>query len=87
MAPVVKLHAKLYRARAIELAMALCRSEEGLAQLSRRREGDYHLVQCEGLDRTAAQQLLARLGDAALVFTVDQEKDAASSPRRPRPAQ
>jgi hypothetical protein len=76
--PVVKLHAKLYRARAIEKAMALCRSEAagepGEAQLSRHREGKYHVVQCGGLEPAAAQELLARVADAALVFTVDPER-------------
>lgn len=70
----VRLHATLYRARAIDRALELARAEAGDARLSRRKDGDHHLVTVEGLGEPDAAELLAQVADAALVITAELDR-------------
>lgn len=69
----VRLHAKLYRARAVSDAVAsVAASFEGT--LSRRRAGQYHVVAAEGAGDAAALSALAAVANAALVLTIEAEE-------------
>lgn len=72
MSTCIRLHARLYRAKAIDGAIARVLEDHHGATLTRRREGDYHLVEAGGSD--ASQALLAEVADIALVATVEQER-------------
>jgi hypothetical protein len=70
----IRLHAKLYRARAVDQALDRARAVASEARLSRRKDGDHHLVTVEGLDESVADELLAQVADAALVVTAELDR-------------
>jgi hypothetical protein len=70
----IRLHAKLYRARAVDRALELARAEASDATLSRRKDGDHHLVTVDGLEAHDAAELLAQVADAALVITAELDR-------------
>ncbi len=70
----IKLHAKLYRAQAIDEAISMLADQAEGAELTRRREGDHHLVTITGLaDGESSLHHLAEIGDIALVLTVERD--------------
>jgi hypothetical protein len=69
----LRLHSKLYRAHAVDRALELAR-DEVQAALSRRREGEHHVVVVDGLDDADADELLAEIADAALMITVELDR-------------
>lgn len=71
----IKLHAKLYRARAIDEAISIVSEEAEGAELTRQRVGDHHVVTIGGdVGGEAGRHHLAEVGDIALVLTVDQDR-------------
>ena len=66
----LKLHARLYRAQAIDEALDLIVQEHEGVGFTKRREGDYYLVEATP---GATPDLLAEIADAALVITVEQD--------------
>lgn len=70
----IRLHATLYRARAIDQALELARTEVVEARLSRSKDGAHHLVTVDGLDEHDAAELLADVADAALVITAELDR-------------
>jgi hypothetical protein len=67
----LRLHSKLYRARAIDRALDLARAEAVDATLSRTRDGSHQVVTVDGLDDAEAVEMLAEIADAALVITAE----------------
>ena len=69
----IRLHARIYRARSVAQAVKLV-AEGWDGALSRRREGDYHVIEAEG-GKTSddAEEALAEVANAALVLTVEAE--------------
>lgn len=70
----LRLHAKLYRAKAIDEAIELARDSSKVARLSRKRAGDYHEITIQGVEESDQAELLAELADAALQITVQLDR-------------
>ena len=75
----IRLHSKLYRARAIDEAIKLMKTENNRFVLKRSRQEDYHCITLKLDENTTdfeknASEILARLADTALIITVDQDR-------------
>ena len=70
----IRLHVKLYRARAIDAAIEELAGAQPDASFERRRNGEHHVVTVSGLEGTAAAELLAEVADAALVLTAEADQ-------------
>lgn len=71
----IRLHTKIYRAGAIDEAIDLATAElEEGATLTRSRADDYYLVTLDGLPDPDAAEVLAEVGDAALLITVEKDR-------------
>ena len=71
-AAAIRLHRRLYRARAVDDAIALV-AASWPGPVTRTRDGDHHVVEADGGDPAAAHVLLAEIGNGALVLTVESE--------------
>ena len=69
----VRLHARLYRARSVDEAIAL-HADDWEGSVTRRRDGDYHVLEVSGGSAEDAHRLLGEVADAALVLTAEREK-------------
>lgn len=69
--PGLRLHAKLYRAKAIDIAIELAYESHKDVMISRKKMGEYHVVDLSGLEGEQAGELLRELADAALMATVE----------------
>lgn len=70
-APNLRLHAKLYRAKAIDLAIELAYETRNDITISRTRAGEHYVVTLAGLEGEQAAELLQELADAALMATAE----------------
>ena len=70
----VRLHAKLYRAKAVDQAMALLGEVNANAELTRKRQGDYHVVTISGIEQRSVAEILAEIADSALLITVELDR-------------
>ncbi len=71
----IKLHARLYRAQAIDESMAMVAGETDGFDFSRSRVGDHYVVSIEGIENpVAAGHQLAEVADIALVLTVERDR-------------
>jgi hypothetical protein len=72
--PSARLHRKLYRAKAIDIAMATAMEDVESAKLNRKRDGDYSVITLTGVEGDDGRELLAEVCDLALQLTVEQDK-------------
>ena len=70
----IRLHSKLYRARAIDEAIdaVLTSFSDGITA-RRTRDGEYYVVEASGIAGEDATELLADIADAALILTVEKD--------------
>lgn len=64
----IKLHHKLYKARAIDEAIKLAKEKTPDLNIKRQREKDHYIVELSGVDKEDAKELLADIADASLLF-------------------
>lgn len=69
----IRLHRKLYRARAIDEALSLVAEATPGVRFSRSREGEHYVVRADGPPEADLSDLLAEVADAALVITVERD--------------
>ena len=72
--PHIRLHRKLYRARAVDQAIEMASTEGTDLRIERQRDGDHHVVTIEGLELDEAREALAEIADAALMITVELDR-------------
>jgi hypothetical protein len=72
--PALNLHTKLYRAKAIDIAIEALIGDDPNITISRKRSGQYHLMELSGLEAKAARETLAEIADAALIATVELDR-------------
>ncbi len=70
----IRLHGKLYRAKAVDEAMSIAMESIEGCSLERKRDGVYHLVSLAGLEPNEAADLIAEVGDLALELTLHLDK-------------
>ena len=77
MKPRLRLHSKLYRARAID--QSIKSTGESAVRFTRRRQGQYHVIEARGPAAPDDGEILADIGDMALLLTV--ELDRSPTPK------